>query len=71
VSEKVSFKFEANMMNAFNHPNPGDPDVNFSDNGTFGTIAPTSYQGGGNLFNPSATSNNGERHIWLGLRLEF
>ncbi len=68
----MSFKLEANMMNAFNHPNPADPDVNYSDLGNgFGAIAPTSYQGGGNLFNPGATSNNGERHIWLGLRLEF
>jgi hypothetical protein len=75
--EKATLKFEANMMNAFNHPNPGNPDMNLSDpinsdkTAGFGTIAPSRFTGGLNLLNPTVTSANGERHIWLGLRVEF
>jgi len=61
-------KFEANMMNALNHANMGNPTMNIN-SGSFGLINGTN--GGLNLLNPTVTTANGERHIFAGIRLEF
>lgn len=67
VTEKVRLKVEGNFMNLFNHPNKGIPNNDLS--AGFGQI--TSTQSGNQLLNPTVTSNNGERHIWTGARIEF
>ena len=64
----ATLKFEANMMNAFNHQNPGNPDTDLNSAGV-GQI--TSTNGGINALNPTVVSADGERHIWGGLRLDF
>lgn len=76
LGEKVKLQFEANMVNAFNHPVLNNPEMNFSTGpGTFGTIGVDNrlYPRGGdsNVFSNTNSSVNGERHIWMGLRLEF
>lgn len=68
VAESIHVRFEMNMMNAFNHPNKGNPGLNFSSS-SFGTI--TSTAGGLAALVPTVTSTDGERHIWLGMRVEF
>jgi len=68
VGTKVSVRFEANMMNAFNHQNLGDPATNIN---SVGTPQITSTNGGVNALNPSVTSVSGERHIWGGVRVQF
>jgi hypothetical protein len=69
LSSKASLKFEANMMNAFNHPNWGNPNVNVS-SGAFGEIN-ESINASTPALDPSVTSTNGERHVWMGMRVEF
>ena len=68
LAERVTMRFEANMMNAFNHPNPGDPDTDLN-SASVGQI--TSTNGGINALNPQVTSADGERHIWGGVRIQF
>ena len=68
VTERLRVKFEANMMNALNHANMGNPTMNIN-SGSFGLINGTN--GGLNLLNPTVTTANGERHIFAGIRLEF
>jgi hypothetical protein len=73
LGEKASLKFEANMMNGFNHPNLGNPQLNFSNTnaaGGFGQIYESTNSGAAAL-NPTVTNVDGERHIWLGMRVEF
>jgi hypothetical protein len=70
LGEKAKLKFEANMMDALNHPNPANPGTNLNGN-FFGSINPQAFNGSTNAFNPGVTTANGERHIWLGLRFEF
>jgi len=67
-------KVEGNFMNVFNHPNPGIPNPNNTSNvdlssSGFGQI--TSLQSGNQLLSPTTTTNNGERHIWVGARIQF
>jgi hypothetical protein len=76
LRESVKLKLEANMVNAFNHPVLNIPEMNFSTGpGTFGTIGVDNRlfpkAGDSNVFNNTNSSINGERHIWMGLRLEF
>jgi hypothetical protein len=78
LGEKVQLKFQAQMMNAFNHPNPGNPNLNVSNpnptpginHGDFGQIL-NSTNAGIPALQPTVTSTNGERHIWLSMRLDF
>jgi hypothetical protein len=78
LGEKVHLKFQAQMMNVFNHPNRGNPNLNLSstpptpgeDTGNFGQIL-NSTNAGIPALQPTVTSTNGERHIWLGMRLDF
>ena len=71
VGEKAHLKFEANMMNAFNHRNAGNPGLNDAANSSsFGVIG-ESVNGGAAALDPTVTSVNGERHIWLGMRIDF
>jgi hypothetical protein len=67
LTERLSLKFQGNFMNVFNHANKGNPNNDLS--AGFGQI--TNTQSGNQLLNPTVTNNNGERHIWLGARLEF
>jgi outer membrane receptor protein involved in Fe transport len=53
---RMQLRFEA--LNAFNHPNFGNPGNNISDAGTFGFITGT-------------TGNYGERNVRLGVRVSF
>ena len=68
LGDRVTMRLEANMMNAFNHPNLGNPDTNLQSSGV-GQI--TSTNGGINALNPEVTTANGERHIWGGVRVQF
>jgi hypothetical protein len=68
ITEKVFVRFEANMMNAFNHPNPGNPDTDLDSSGV-GQI--TTTNAGINALNPQVTTAAGERHIWGGVRVQF
>jgi len=67
LTEKVKLKFEGNFMNLFNHANKGQPNNDLS--AGLGQITTTTS--GNQLLNPTTTSNNGERHIWVGARVEF
>jgi hypothetical protein len=67
LAEKVRLKFEGNFMNLFNHANKGTPNNDVS--AGLGQI--TGTQSGNQLLNPTVTSNNGERHIWVGARIQF
>jgi len=67
ITEKVKLKLEGNFMNVFNHPNKANPNPDLS--AGFGQI--TSTQSGNQLLNPTVTNNNGERHIWVGARIQF
>ncbi len=67
LTEKVRIRLEGNFMNLFNHGNKGNPNPDLS--AGFGQI--TSVPSGAPLFNPSVTNNNGERHIWVGARIQF
>jgi hypothetical protein len=67
LTERVSMKLEANFMNLFNHPNKGNPNPDLS--AGLGQI--TGTVSGNQLLNPTVTNNNGERHIWVGARVEF
>jgi hypothetical protein len=67
VTERVSLKFEGNFMNLFNHANKGNPNPDLS--AGFGQITGTAS--GNQLLNPTVTNNNGERHIWVGARVQF
>lgn len=69
VTERVRLKLEGNFMNVFNHANKANPNANLSTGAGFGQITWT--QSGNQLLNPTTTSNNGERHIWVGARLQF
>jgi hypothetical protein len=79
LGPKVHLKFEANMMNAFNHPNPANPNMNVSsyftpnsgNGGNFGQIPIGNTQSGTQALNPTVVNANGERHIWLSMRVEF
>ncbi len=68
LTEKATLKVEGNFMNLFNHPNPANPNTDLSSSG-FGQI--TSTQNGNQLLSPTTTSNNGERHVWVGARVQF
>jgi hypothetical protein len=72
LGEKVHLKFQAEMMNAFNHPNWGNPNMNTtaSTSSSFGVIG-ESINAGAAALDPTVTSVNGERHIWLGMRIDF
>jgi len=67
VTERVRLKLEGNFMNVFNHPNKAIPNTDLS--AGFGQITLT--QSGNQLLNPTVTNNNGERHIWIGARIQF
>jgi len=67
VTERMKVKLEGNFMNLFNHPNKANPNGDLS--AGFGQI--TGTQSGNQLLNPTVTSNNGERHIWVGARIDF
>lgn len=67
LTEKLSARLEANFMNLFNHANPANPNANLSSG--MGRIEGT--QSGNQLLSPTTTSNNGERHIWVGARFQF
>jgi Carboxypeptidase regulatory-like domain/TonB dependent receptor len=67
LTERIKLKFEGNFMNLFNHPNKSNPNADLS--AGFGQI--TSTTSGNQLLNPTVTSNNGERHIWIGARIQF
>jgi hypothetical protein len=74
LTERFKLKVEANFMNLFNHPNPAFPNSDNRANADlssagFGQINTT--QGGNQLLAPTTTSNNGERHIWVGARIQF
>lgn len=68
LGEKLVVRFEANMMNAFNHPNPSDPNTDIN-SASVGQI--TSTNGGINALNPQVTTADGERHIWGGIRVQY
>jgi hypothetical protein len=57
------------MMNAFNHPNLANPNTDL-DSGYMGQIFGTN-SGGLNAGNPTVVSADGERHIWVGARVDF
>jgi hypothetical protein len=67
LTEKLKLQFQGNAMNLFNHANKANPNNDLS--AGFGQISDT--QNGNQLLSPTTTSNNGERHIWLGARFEF
>jgi hypothetical protein len=67
LTEKVKLRFEGNFMNVFNHPNKGLPGHDLS--AGLGEI--TSTTSGNQLLNPTVTNNAGERHIWVGARIQF
>jgi hypothetical protein len=67
VTEKLKVKLEGNFMNLFNHPNKANPNPDLT--AGFGQI--TGTQSGNQLLNPTVTNNNGERHIWVGARIQF
>jgi hypothetical protein len=67
LTEKVKVKFEGSFMNLFNHPNKANPTRDLS--AGLGKI--TGTQSGNQLLNPTTTSDNGERHIWVGARIQF
>lgn len=66
LTEKMRMRFEARAMNAFNHMNLANPSMDISDIQGVGRIT-----GVRTIFNSSAAGGNGERHIQLGLRLDF
>ena len=68
LTERLRLKFEGNFMNLFNHANPANPNNDLSSGG-LGQITGTTS--GNQLLNPTVTSNNGERHIWVGARFQF
>jgi len=68
LAEKANLKLEANFMNVFNHPNKNLPSNDWSAS-DFGQLSGT--VSGNQLLNPTATNNQGERHIWIGARIEF
>jgi hypothetical protein len=68
LTERFNLKLEGNFMNLFNHANPANPNNDLSSGG-MGQITGTTS--GNQLLNPTVTSNNGERHIWVGARFEF
>ena len=68
LTERVKLKFEGNSMNLFNHANKGLPNYDLS--AGLGQITNTTGKENG-LLVPTVTSNNGERHIWVGARIEF
>lgn len=72
VGEKARLRFEANMVNAFNHGMLNDPALTSTSSGNFGVI-PAGSKGfvANNSAFSSSTNANGERHIWVGLRFEF
>ena len=65
----ATVRIDANMMNAFNHPNLANPTTDL-DSGYMGQIFGTN-SGGLNAGNPTVVSADGERHIWAGVRLQF
>ncbi|MFN7997521.1 MAG: TonB-dependent receptor [Bryobacteraceae bacterium] len=67
LTERAVLKFEGNFMNLFNHANKANPNPDLS--AGMGQI--TGTQSGNQLLNPTVTSNNGERHIWVGARIQF
>jgi hypothetical protein len=67
LTERMRLKVEGNFMNVFNHPNKANPNADLS--AGLGQI--TGTQSGNQLLNPTVTNNNGERHIWVGARIEF
>jgi hypothetical protein len=71
LAERVRLKLEANFMNLFNHANKSNPnpDLSVSGVGGFGQI--TGTVSGNQLLNPTTTINNGERHVWMGARIQF
>jgi hypothetical protein len=69
LTRGASLRVDLNMMNAFNHPNLANPDTDL-DSGYTGQIFGTNA-GGLNAGNPTVVSADGERHIWLGARVDF
>jgi hypothetical protein len=69
LTERLRLKVEANFMNLFNHPNKANPNADLSTGASFGQITGTTS--GNQLLNPTVTSNDGERHIWVGARIQF
>jgi hypothetical protein len=65
----TTLRFDVNMMNAFNHPNLANPNTDL-DSGYMGQIFGTN-SGGLNAGNPTVVSADGERHIWVGARVDF
>lgn len=71
LGEKAHLKFQANFENAFNHPNPNGAKLIMDvSNPGFGQINKQTLQSAEAL-DASVTDANGERHIWLALRIEF
>ena len=67
LTERLQLKFEGNFMNLFNHPNKANPNPDL----TAGIGQITGTTSGNQLLNPTVTNNNGERHIWIGARIQF
>jgi len=63
ITERMGLVFRADVFNIFNHPELGNPNLNFSSPATFGSIT--------SLRNTSPIGTGGCRSIQLALRLMF
>ncbi|MCX6619687.1 MAG: TonB-dependent receptor, partial [Acidobacteria bacterium] len=63
LTERFQLEFRAELFNLFNRAQFGNPNANFSNLGTFGTIT--------SVVNTSPTGAGGPRQVQLALRLKF
>src|SRR5882672_10237539 len=63
LTERMGLVFRADVFNVFNHPELGNPNLNFSSPATFGRIT--------SLLNNTPIGTGGCRSIQLALRLKF
>ena len=68
VREKVRFQLRADFLNAFNHMNLGNPNINIADTRDGGTAAPTAGLITGNT---ALTTGTSYRTIQVGAKLTF